>query len=54
MKKVVINNLKVIGLIRQPGWLSLKSCKILRILLFFSGSCSETEVSEQLYSIYSQ
>ena len=26
-----------------------KSCKILRILLFFSGSCSETEVSEQLY-----
>jgi hypothetical protein len=26
-----------------------KSCKILHILLFLSGSCSETEVSEQLY-----
>ncbi|MDR2601325.1 MAG: type II restriction endonuclease [Spirochaetaceae bacterium] len=38
-----------IGLVRQPGWLSPKSCKMLRILRFLSGCCSETEVSEQLY-----
>ncbi|MDR2601161.1 MAG: Fic family protein [Spirochaetaceae bacterium] len=38
-----------IGLVRQPGWLSPKSCKMLRILRFLSGSCSKTEVPEQLY-----
>ncbi|MDR2601685.1 MAG: hypothetical protein LBC53_04445 [Spirochaetaceae bacterium] len=38
-----------IGLVRQPGWLSPKSCKMLRILRFLSGSCSKTEVSEQVY-----
>ncbi|MDR2600831.1 MAG: hypothetical protein LBC53_00005, partial [Spirochaetaceae bacterium] len=38
-----------IGVVRQPGWLSPKSCKMLRILRFLSGCCSETEVSEQLY-----
>jgi hypothetical protein len=35
------------GLVREPGWFSHKSCKMLRILMFFNGSCSETEVSEQ-------
>ncbi|MDR1636298.1 MAG: hypothetical protein LBR93_03075, partial [Treponema sp.] len=35
-------------LVREPGWFSNKSCKMLRILLFFIGCCSETEVSEQL------
>jgi hypothetical protein len=34
-------------LVRQPGWLSHKSHKILRILPLLSGSCSEIEVSEQ-------
>jgi hypothetical protein len=38
-----------IVLVRQPGWLSPKSCKMLHILRFLSGSCSKTEVSEQLY-----
>ena len=38
-----------IGLVRQPGWLSNKSCEKPCFSLFFSGSCSETEVSEQLY-----
>jgi hypothetical protein len=28
----------MIGLVRQPGWLSHKSCKMLRILRFLSGS----------------
>jgi hypothetical protein len=36
-------------LVQEPGWFSNKSCKMLRILLFSSGSCSETEVSKQLY-----
>ncbi|GHV91341.1 hypothetical protein AGMMS50268_18440 [Spirochaetia bacterium] len=35
-------------LVQQPGWLLNKSCKMLRILPFLSGCCSETEVSEQL------
>jgi hypothetical protein len=38
-----------IGLVRQPGWLSPKSCKTRSVLRLFSGCCSETEVSEQLY-----
>jgi hypothetical protein len=38
-----------IGLVRQPYGLSHKSCKMHGILLFLSGSCSETEVSKQLY-----
>jgi hypothetical protein len=38
-----------IRLVQQPGWLSNKPCKMLCILPFLSGSCSETEVSEQLY-----
>jgi len=33
-------------LVQEPGWFSNKSYKILRILLFFSGSYSKTEVSE--------
>jgi hypothetical protein len=41
---------KNIGLVREPGWFSHKSCKMLRILLFLSGCCLETEVSKQLYS----
>jgi hypothetical protein len=36
-------------LVQEPGWFSNKSCKMLRILPFLSGCCSETEVSEQLY-----
>jgi hypothetical protein len=38
-----------LDLFARPGWLSPKSCKMLRILRFLSGCCSETEVSEQLY-----
>jgi hypothetical protein len=35
-------------LVQEPGWFSNKFCKMLRILPFLSGCCSETEVSEQL------
>ena len=45
-----------IGLVQQPGWLLNKSrrfgeflAEIRQIYLFFSGSCSITEVIEQLY-----
>ncbi|MDR2602832.1 MAG: hypothetical protein LBC53_10370 [Spirochaetaceae bacterium] len=48
-KRIKIFLTKDIGLVRQPGWLSPKSCKMLRILRFLSGSCLKTEVSEQLY-----
>jgi hypothetical protein len=40
-----------IGLGRQPGWLSTKSCKTPCVLRLFSGCCPETEVSGQLYSL---
>ncbi|MDR0558503.1 MAG: hypothetical protein LBG43_11700 [Treponema sp.] len=47
---------KNIGLVQQPGWLSHKSrgfgvffAKVRQIRPFFSGSCSITEVIEQLY-----
>jgi hypothetical protein len=39
-----------IGLVRQPGWLSPKSCKMLRILRFQAEVFRKLEVSEQLYS----
>jgi hypothetical protein len=45
-----------IGLVQQPGWLFHKShrfgeflAEIRQICCFFSGSCSITEVIEQLY-----
>jgi DNA mismatch endonuclease (patch repair protein) len=37
-----------IGLVRQPGWLSPKSCKMLRILRFYAEVVRKLEVSEQL------
>jgi hypothetical protein len=38
-----------IRLVQEPGWFSNKSRKMLCILPFLSGCCSETEVSEQLF-----
>ncbi|MDR2702240.1 MAG: hypothetical protein LBB72_07395 [Spirochaetaceae bacterium] len=38
-----------IRLVQEHGWFLNKLSKILRILQFFIGSCSEAEVSEQLY-----
>jgi hypothetical protein len=50
---------RFIGLVQQPGWLLHKSrrcggflAEIRRICCFFSGSCSITEVIEQLYQCY--
>jgi hypothetical protein len=43
------SSLNDIGLVQYPGWLLNKSCKMLCILLFFSGSCLKTEVFKQLY-----
>jgi hypothetical protein len=49
--EVIINNPQItyIRLVQKPGWFSNKSRKMLCILLFLSGCCSETSVSEQLY-----
>ncbi|MDR1636285.1 MAG: histidine kinase [Treponema sp.] len=55
LEEEIENTRKYIRLVREPGWfsaslwLACKSCKMLHILLFFSGCCSETEVFEQLY-----
>jgi hypothetical protein len=38
-----------IRLVQEPGWFLNKLSKILRILQFLIGSCSETEVSKQLH-----
>jgi hypothetical protein len=38
-----------IRLVQEPGRFSNKPCKMLRILPFLSGCCSEAEVSEQFY-----
>jgi hypothetical protein len=51
MKKFKEKTMELIlknGLVRQPGWLSNKSCKMRSILPFSSVICSETDVSEQL------
>jgi hypothetical protein len=37
------------GLVRQPGWLSPKSCKMLGILRFQAEVVRKLEVSEQLF-----
>jgi hypothetical protein len=39
----------LIGLVQQPGWLLNKSWQNAPHFAVFSGCCSETEVSEQLY-----
>jgi type I restriction enzyme R subunit len=42
-----------IGLVRQPGWLPHKSCNFSPCgceIAVFNGTCSETEVSKQVYS----
>jgi hypothetical protein len=40
-----------IGPVRQPGWLSHGSRKMLRILPVLYGICSIPEVIEQVYSV---
>ena len=42
---------EILDLFDNPVGCRTSLRKILRILLFYSGSCSETEVSEQLYFV---
>jgi hypothetical protein len=45
----IIEKIKSLDLFNNPVGYFTSLGKMLRILLFFSGICSETEVSEQLY-----
>jgi hypothetical protein len=50
-KNRVKNPVLSLDLFNNPIGYRTSPCKMLRILMFFSGSCSETSVSEQLYCV---
>jgi hypothetical protein len=48
-KQASFPGMDILDLFDNPVGYRTSLGKMLRILLFFSGNCSETEVSEQLY-----